>query len=627
MKRYPLTLTLLLGFPSFALYSQSGIPTSITISGKPCVNSPLSITTPVPATGITWMLNGSTVVSTQTATQTATTTVAGGNGAGSAANQLSSPDRLFVDAYGNMYIPDLNNYRVQKWAAGATSGVTVAGGNGSGYAPNQLSRPTGVTVDAQGNVYVTDQFANRIQKWAPGATSGITVADYQVGVSDPTDLFMDAQGSLYVSNQFGECVYKFAPDFSSHTVVAGWENNAGAAANQLSSPTGIFVDAAGNVYVCDTDNDRVMKWAPGATSGVVVAGGNGYGDAPNQLSNPLDITMDCQGNLYVSDTYNNRIQLWAPGATAGTTIMGSGSGTGQVSVPASVYLDGNGFVYVSDAGNNRIQQYGSTIDRSYTPTTAGVYTATVNTGCGMITSNAISVSSDGPPDLAADSTICPGAQVRLNAGSGYLSYLWQDGSTDSIYTVPGPGTYFVTVTSTCGGPYSDSVTITADVPPVGFLPADTAYCSYDTLLLRPGVDFKTYLWSNGSTGATIGVNQPGWYWLQGTDKRGCVVTDSTFVSSKACPPKGVYVPNAFTPNGDGRNDLFRPQVFGTVSNYHFAVYNRYGQLVFSSNEPGAGWDGRVGGHPPESTVFVWYCSFQFAGQPLKVEKGTVVLVR
>jgi gliding motility-associated-like protein len=483
-------------------------------------------------------------------------------------------------------------------------------------------------VDVQGNVYVADQYSNTVQKWAPGASSGIIVASQNIGIDDPTDIFIDSQGSLYVSNQWGECVYKFAPDFSSHTVVAGTENQAGNLLNLLSSPTGIYVDAAGNVYVCDTDNNRVMKWAPGATSGVVVAGGNGNGEALNQLTNPLDVCMDCQGNFYISDTYNNRIQLWAAGASSGTTIMGSGSGVGQVSMPASVYLDGNGYVYISDANNNRIQQYGSNINRSYTPKTGGTYTATVNTGCGMVTSNDITILNDGPPaDLPADSAMCAGGEVVLNAGPGYLTYVWQDGSTDSTYTVTEPGIYTVTVTSVCGGPFKATVDVSQDKPPIGFLPADTAYCSYDTLLLRSRVAFKSYLWSDSSAGPAIAIDQPGLYSLQGTDANGCVVSESVLVSSKACPPRGVYVPSAFTPNGDGINDVFRPEVLGTVSNYFFAVYDRYGQLVFSSKEPGAGWDGKIGGHWPGSDTFVWYCSFQLPGKASQLKKGTVVLVR
>src|SRR2546428_383081 len=103
-------------------------------------------------------------------------TVAGGNGNGSAANQLAFPTGVFVDASGNIFVADGNNYRIQKWAPGAIEGITVAGGNGYGSAANQLYNPGGVFVDATGDVFVADQSNYRIQKWAPGATQGITVA-------------------------------------------------------------------------------------------------------------------------------------------------------------------------------------------------------------------------------------------------------------------------------------------------------------------------------------------------------------------------------------------------------------------------------------------------------------------
>jgi streptogramin lyase len=226
-------------------------------------------------------------------------------------------------------------------------------------------------VDAQGNVYVADQYISAVIKWAPGATSGIQVAP---GLEEPTDLFMDNQGSLYVSNQDGECVFKYAPDFSSYTVVAGAPNQGGNLPDLLSSPTGIYVDSAGNLYVADTENSRIMKWAPGATQGVVVAGGNGNGSQSNQLNYPLDVVTDCAGNLYVSDMGNNRVQFFQSGQTSGTTIAGDGAGGVSLNEPASVYLDGNGSVYISDAGDNRILQYSFTIDRSYIAKTGGIYT-------------------------------------------------------------------------------------------------------------------------------------------------------------------------------------------------------------------------------------------------------------
>lgn len=722
MKRRNLALAVLLIVPIITLRAQVSLPQSITISGGGCVNSVLTLTTPIPAHEVVWTLNGTTVVDRETvAPLTTTVTVAGAadGTTGTAANLLSAPDRLYVDAYGNVYVPDLGNNRIQKWAPGATSGVTVAGGNGTGAAANQFNRPVSVFVDQQGDLYVADQSNNRVEKWAPGATSGTIVAGTQNDLYLPTDVFIDKQGNLYVSSQGDDCVMKYAPGSLTGVIVAGVRNSYGSGQlNLLGSPTGIFVDDAGNLYVCDTDNSRVVKWAPGASSGVVVAGTGVSGNSTSQLANPLDIYVDCNGNMYIADFNNSRIQFWPAGASSGGTAVGvgtPGNGVYQLNSPTSVFLDGNYNIYVSDYGNNRVQKVSYTIARSFTATTPGSYTATVNTGCGFITSNAITIgpgqtpavgiSSDSrficngtpvtftavptyggsnpvfqwkkngvnvgtnadtyvdntpvngdiisctltsdysclasadaasntitltevlPPDLGADLTICPGAKVQLNAGSGYMNYVWQDGSTDSVFTASGPGLYYVDVTTSCQGKFSDTVSVGLYSLVTGFLPPDTSVCVYNKTILRSSVVFDSYNWSTGSTAAAITADHPGWYWLQGVDKDGCTNTDSVLISGKDCPPMGIYVPGAFTPNGDGKNDIFRPIVYGNVTSYQFSVYNRQGQLVFTSRELNKGWDGRVGGQSPEANVFAWFCSYQLDGQPVQLEKGTVILVK
>jgi gliding motility-associated-like protein len=90
--------------------------------------------------------------------------------------------------------------------------------------------------------------------------------------------------------------------------------------------------------------------------------------------------------------------------------------------------------------------------------------------------------------------------------------------------------------------------------------------------------------------------------------------------------EGFYIPNAFTPGG-AANNVFRPLLFGNITGYQFAIYDRWGVLVFQSNQPGAGWDGSFHGSPATPGVFVWYCRYTLDGQPQQLQKGTVILIR
>ena len=90
---------------------------------------------------------------------------------------------------------------------------------------------------------------------------------------------------------------------------------------------------------------------------------------------------------------------------------------------------------------------------------------------------------------------------------------------------------------------------------------------------------------------------------------------------------GIAVPSAFTPNRDSKNDYLKATVYGNVEHFSFRVYNRYGSLIFSSDDPSHGWDGLVLGQEQETGSFVWICSYKLQGYPAKMEKGTTTLVR
>ena len=223
--------------------------------------------------------------------------------------------------------------------------------------------------------------------------------------------------------------------------------------------------------------------------------------------------------------------------------------------------------------------------------------------------------------------MCTGEPRVLNAGTGYSSYLWNNGSTGSSLQVDSIGIYWVSVQDQQGCKGADTIRITSvEPPPSGFLSADTSICQYGKLTIAPLVSFATYSWSDLSTGSSITISSPGIYELTVTDSNGCVGADSIVVTGKECM-LGLYVPNAFTPNGDGHNDVFRPLLYGNIESIHFAVFSRWGAKVFETTIPMEGWDGMVGGVLQPAGTFVWYCEYQLEGQRMMMAKGTVILIR
>jgi gliding motility-associated-like protein len=195
-----------------------------------------------------------------------------------------------------------------------------------------------------------------------------------------------------------------------------------------------------------------------------------------------------------------------------------------------------------------------------------------------------------------------------------------------------PGTGSTTLLNLCGD--STSFTSTPSVIPFtitagvkdNYLPPDTTKCDYSTITEGALRAFDSYLWNTGQSTSTIPILNPGLYTLQVTDSNGCIGTDSVTITDSACP-QYVYLPNAFTPNGDGKNDIFRPVFAGVASTFRFAVYDRWGRAVFVTSTPGAGWDGTTGGRPQPAGTYVWECVYQLYQEPERMQRGTVMLIR
>ena len=293
------------------------------------------------------------------------------------------------------------------------------------------------------------------------------------------------------------------------------------------------------------------------------------------------------------------------------------------SIPLSVYIVGGSFPlsfqWSTGEANHSIQ---------FTPTADTTLQVTGMDGCSAIVVDSIRLTlyQERAFQLTGNPTLCPNSVNTLHAGGGYNTYLWQDGSTDSTLAVSTAGDYSVTVTDQCGKPFSGAITVTRDNPPTGFLPADTAICSYDDLSIIPRGAYNAYAWSTGETTRSITVSTAGVYTLRIADEYGCPSADTIVVENKDCF-MGFRMPTAFTPNGDGHNDHLRPHLFGRVVFMHLTIFNRFGAKVFETTDPAAGWDGTSPSGDKATGTYVWTCEYQFAGDPRRFEKGTVLVIR
>lgn len=258
-------------------------------------------------------------------------------------------------------------------------------------------------------------------------------------------------------------------------------------------------------------------------------------------------------------------------------------------------------------------------------------TMTSNSQCvtnSQATSNTLIIPIYTNPVVLLDktNTLCEGTTRILDAGA-HASYLWNTGSTSRSILINDIGQYTVTVTDINGCIASDFTTVsTILASPTQFLPEDTSLCSYGTLLLKANPGFQTYHWSNGTSNPLLTVTQPGQYWLEVTNNNGCKGKDSISIKPKECL-KGFFMPTAFTPNNDGKNDVIKPILLGIVKQYRFTIYNRWGQVIFQTTDVSIGWDGFFKGVNQDTNVFVWVCNYQFENESPKNEKGTLVLIR
>lgn len=265
-----------------------------------------------------------------------------GDGKAANAAELFDPTGIVVDSKGNVYVSDTRNQVVRMittagiistFAGNVNEGAGISGDTGTAVTA-QLDFPGGLALDSQNNLYIADTANNKIR---------------------------------IVSSASGNEINTFAGN-----LFADYAGDGGPAIDaELNNPEGVAVDGAGNVYIADTSNNRIRMVTPDgnihtvAGNGIAGRSGDGGNALDAELNTPEGVAVDAAGNIYIADTFNQRIRMVltngkiftiAGGAGTGYTGDGGGALSATFTFPSDVFVDAQGNVYVTDSGNYVIRE-------------------------------------------------------------------------------------------------------------------------------------------------------------------------------------------------------------------------------------------------------------------------------
>ncbi len=228
-------------------------------------------------------------------------------------------------------------------------------------------------------------------------------------------------------------------------------------------------------------------------------------------------------------------------------------------------------------------------------------------------------------ELGPDTNYCDKLERTLVAPPNMFSYEWHDGSTNETFYTAEPGTFSVFVKDTNGCDKSDTITLTRTTSPQIDLGDDTTLCLRSFANISVPDIYEIYEWSNGQDKHSIDVSDSGEYILRVYDKFGCFGNDTVYVSvDPNALPNELFIPNAFSPNVDGINELFPFTDYIPQPDYRVRVYTLWGEKIFDSNEDGSqSWDATYKGTPVEADTYIYMVDYKSCDGNNKRAKGSV----
>lgn len=231
-------------------------------------------------------------------------------------------------------------------------------------------------------------------------------------------------------------------------------------------------------------------------------------------------------------------------------------------------------------------------------------------------------------ELGEDEHFCDTMNILLDGGPDGPTYEWSTGATSRTIRVNYPDTFSVVVTNPEGCTLGDTVIYTLTQSPTVYAGEDTTICVNSPTEIGTSDPFTQYQWNTGQNTSRILVTRENNYKLTVTDEFGCTAEDSVLITvDPTALPDVLYIPNAFTPNQDGRNEWFPYSEEVIQPAFLVRVYSRWGEKIFDSEEQGTTkWDGQYKGELVPTGVYVYFVSYRGCDGNARTDKGTLHVI-
>ncbi len=401
---------------------------------------------------------------------------------------------------------------------------------------------------------------------------------------------------------------------------------AGNFSSNISNNTG-WIFSNGPQYVYGLGNDTSIN--PGSS---IILSSNNFNGGPNTTY--LWSTGSTNNNITVNQTAWYYITVsYAGGCIINDSIwVGCNLSIDYNKHDNICFGDSLGSIQALIVDTNLLYSFlwsnGDTID-SINNLLAGQYSVIISADSGFCELFDTLIILDPPPihSTQNDTFFCENDSTELNLGT-FSDFYWADNYNGQYRWINYPDTFFIRVTNAagCKSPL-DTIIINEKSAPIISIFGDTVICHGDIINLETDNSYDKYFWSNNSIMSTTQIYGKGIYWVKVTDTSGCSGYDS--INIITCPTK-FEVPNVFTPNNDGYNDKFEI-IYENIQEFKIKIYNRWGGLVYSSNDINDSWDGTNNGRHSPSGVYFWeiiYTEYNDndVAKDVKI-KGTVSLYR